>query len=39
MAQRVLEQAPLGLRMPYRLLHADHARSGYVDLDRRTGWR
>jgi hypothetical protein len=32
MAQRVLEQAPLGLGLPYRLLHADHARSGYVDL-------
>jgi hypothetical protein len=31
-AQRVLEQAPLGLGVPYRLLHTDHARSGYVDL-------
>jgi hypothetical protein len=31
-SQRVLEQAPLGLGTPYRLLHVDHARSGYIDL-------
>jgi hypothetical protein len=32
LAGRVLSAGPLGLNMPYRLLHADQARSGYLDL-------
>jgi hypothetical protein len=32
LANRVLESVPLGLGTPYRLMHADYARSGYTDL-------
>jgi hypothetical protein len=31
-AERLLESAPQSLNAGYRLMHADHARSGYVDL-------
>jgi hypothetical protein len=32
LADRVLESAPLGIGMPYRLMHPEQGRSGYVDL-------
>jgi hypothetical protein len=32
LAHRVLESVPLGVRIPYRLLHPEPGRSGYVDL-------
>ena len=32
LSNRVLESVPLGLGVPYRLMHADYARSGYTDL-------